>query len=301
MTKTTHCDHCNMDITTKAFATHCKSKKHLANSKGDSSIPEPTPEVQNNVVKRPPKVEVEDEDGDFYVSDGEGEEPDDDYLNDFTNDSFKPTPIEDTPKKPVPIVSGRDKLQNLIQKKQAQHGGFRLPMREPKPSVDTISIKSDDIFSRNHTPILGKSYRENLARIRQYKQLFKNELKGFKVKPKATAKELENYLVEMEAILETDTVQSYTNDMIYHVLGVVEGVTTNFKNYNLTGLTDLLRGNIQFNQLCKVLCAKYNVIGSTPPEALFVLTLASSVYIVVSQNRITAKLNEPVAVSPTKA
>jgi TRAP-type C4-dicarboxylate transport system substrate-binding protein len=83
-------------------------------------------------------------------------------------------------------------------------------------------------------------------------------------------------------------------DALYHSLGVVEGVSGNYRNYNLTGLTEILKNNIQFNHLVKVLAAKYSVFSKTPPEYILAFTLASTAYIVMSQNRIKAKLNEPV-------
>ena len=109
------------------------------------------------------------------------------------------------------------------------------------------------------------------------------------------------YLDEAQAILDTNSVDNYANEAIYHILQVLEGASTNFKNYNLTGLTNLLKGNIQFNQLVKVLCAKYSVFSSTPPEFILALTVMSSMYIVIQENRIKNQLEEPVVNTPIVA
>jgi hypothetical protein len=295
MTKTTHCLDCKLDLTTKNFAIHLKSKKHLANSSSKPSIPE------NKVVKPADNDETdgEDDDDDLYDADDEGDEGvGSGYLDDFDvklNKIERPQPQSILPKTPQ-IVSpsfqqSNDKMRHLFQQRQTQ---LSAPQQHSYKVNDNMSVKSDEIFSSKATPILGKSYRENLAKIRQYKQLFKTELKSFKIKKGATSKDLENYIVEMQAVLDCDSADNFTSDALYHVLQVVESVSGNTKNYNLTGLTEILKNNIQFNQLIKILAAKYSVFSQVPPEYILAFTLASTAYVVVSQNRIKAALNEPV-------
>jgi hypothetical protein len=305
MSKTTHCPDCKLDLTTKNFHIHLKSKKHLANS-SKQSIPE------NKVIKPQPKDEEtdgeydDDDDDDIYDADDEADTKG--YLDEFDNISTEveipSQPSIKQPFKPPVEISQREKLQRIFQQRQQPVAQYSNPYARNNAGGggDTASVKSDDLFSsKQATPILGKSYRENLAKIKQYKQLFKSELKSFKVKKNANAKDLENCIVEIQAVLDCESGDKFTTDAIYHVLGVVEGMSGNYRNYNLTGLTDILKNNIQFNHLVKVLAAKYSVFSQTPPEYIMIFTLASTAYIVMSQNRIKAQLNEPVENMPIKA
>jgi hypothetical protein len=296
MSKTTHCPDCKLDLTTKNFAIHLKSKKHLANS-SKASIPE------NKIIKpQPQDDETDAEDDDDNLYDADDEDDNGGYLDDFDNFSTQ----AETSIKP-PFQPPDEKLQRIIQQRHQPVAQYHNPYRRSSVGGgggggggDNRSVKSDDIFSSKATPILGKSYRENLAKIRQYKQLFKSELKHFKVKKNASSKDLENYIVEMQTVLSTESADQFTTDAIYHVLGVVESASSNFRNYNLTGITEILKSNIQFNHLVKVLGAKYATFAAVEPEYIMAFTLASTAYIVMSQNRIKAKLNEPV-VEPIKA
>jgi hypothetical protein len=141
--------------------------------------------------------------------------------------------------------------------------------------------------------VVGKEHRALMARIRQYKQLFSKELKTFKIKKNPSTQELQQYLDEIQGILETQTQDTFQQEAIFHVLGLMEGVSTRFPQYNLTGLTALLKGNTEFNNLVRILAIKYgNTFSSVPPEYQFVLVLASSCYIVINQNRMNSRLEE---------
>jgi len=301
MSKTTFCPDCKINLTTKNFNIHLKSKKHLANSSSGS--------VPDNKAIQPPadnyETDKEDEDDDMYDSDDENDEREHaGYLDDFDNVSLKvetPTPVKPAFKPPVEL-SQREKLQRIFQQRHQPVAQYQNPFARNGGGGggDNVSVKSDELFSSKAKPILGKTYRENLAKIKQYKQLFKSELKGFKIKKNATAQDLQNYIVEMQTVLSTESADQFTTDAIYHVLQVVESASSNFRNYNLTGITEILKNNVQFNHLVKVLAAKYSTFALVEPEYIMVFTLASTAYVVTSQNKIKAQLNEPVVSIPIK-
>ena len=293
----THCETCKVDISSKFLNVHNSSKAHLKKL-GKVQAP-----LENKAITidydADDENDEEDKETDEYLNDNDDER----YLEGFLN-TPSPTPqpqsqrqpktqnikVSKPESKPV-LTDSNSKLKSLF---------YKHITKKPQTSFQDIeksSVASDEIFSSKHTPILGKPYREALARIKQYKQLFKNELKGLKVKKNATVRDLENYITEIEAILDTSSAEAYANDAIFHILNVVEATSSNFKQYNLTGLSAVLKNNIQFNQLVKVLCAKYSVFNSTPPEALLALTLASSIYIVVHENRLKEELNQPIEAS----
>ena len=73
-------------------------------------------------------------------------------------------------------------------------------MTKNKSRVSSSQIE-DDVFSDQGTPILGKDRLILQKKISQYKTLFADELKGFKVKRNASADELKTSLEEMETIV----------------------------------------------------------------------------------------------------
>ena len=83
----------------------------------------------------------------------------------------------------------------------------------------------------------------------------------------------------MDSIISTGTVDGFIMDGIFQSLKVIEGVSSNTKNYNLTGLSDILKNNSQFLKLCKQLSVKYGVFSKTNPEIqlLFIVFTASCI------------------------
>ena len=157
-----YCDICGKSVKKGNMRFHLNSKKHLQNiNKNDESVKE-MDESEN----------VEDisefKNDDIVVEMNDNNE--NEYLSDFNN-TFKIESIENTFKK---------------DKKQMNNTVFNDIVNKRKMKnidEDDISVKSDEIFSNKHkTQLLGKTKRELLARIKQYKLLFKEELKSFRVK-----------------------------------------------------------------------------------------------------------------------
>jgi hypothetical protein len=134
--------------------------------------------------------------------------------------------------------------------------------------------------------------------VKQYKNLFPTELKGFKIKNSPTAQELKNYLDEMECIVDTSNVDNFLTDSIIQSIKLVEGVSSYTRNYNVSGLAELLKANKQFHQLCKQLYIKYNVFSNVPPEYQMLMLVSTTAYICKCKNQkkgdIEAYLNEQV-------
>ena len=119
----------------------------------------------------------------------------DEYLSDFNNISFK---IQE--EKPKEVV----KSNALI-----LHDIIKESKKRQKKDDDIFSVKSDELFSdRNKTPILGKNKRVLIAKIKQYKFLFPEQLKSFRVKKRASEEELQTYLNEIDCILSTSKLDS---------------------------------------------------------------------------------------------
>ena len=96
----------------------------------------------------------------------------------------------------------------------------------------------------------------------------------------------------MDDIISTGQVDNFIMDSIFQSLKVIEGVSSNFKNYNLTGLSDILKGNPQFLKLCKQLSVKYGVFSKTSPEIQLLFIVMVSSYICTVKNKQKDEINK---------
>jgi len=163
-----------------------------------------------------------------------------------------------------------------------------------------IENDNNSLFSETGNPINGREKNLLLKKVKQYKNLFPNELKKFKIKVNATENELKNYLEEMEILVELDSVDDFLTDSILSSIKIIENVSATTKNYNISGLSDLLKSNKQFHTLCKQLYIKYGCYSSIPPEYQMLFLISTSMYICrnknIKKNELNSFLNETINV-----
>ena len=161
-----------------------------------------------------------------------------------------------------------------------------------------IDNDTNSLSSETGNQINGREKNILLKKVRQYKNLFPTELSRFKIKVNATEKELQNYLDEMEILVELDSVDDFLTDSILQSLKVVENVSATTTNYNISGLSDLLKNNKQFHTLCKQLYIKYNCFSQVPPEYQMMFLISTSMYICrnknIKKNELNSFLNETI-------
>jgi len=160
-------------------------------------------------------------------------------------------------------------------------------------------INSDnDLYSDEGTDIKGKEKLLLLHKIKQYKTLFPDELKSFKIKPSANINELKQYIDEIDVIVSTSDVDQFLTDSILQCIKLLEIPTSKTKNFNITGLSDMLKANKQFHQLCKKLYLKYGCFDAVPAKYQLVLLVTTTAYVCKNKNsgrnELEAYLNEPI-------
>ena len=137
-----------------------------------------------------------------------------------------------------------------------------------------------------------------LIKIKRYRELFKDETKSFKMKKGASIEQLNEYIKELEILSECGGMASFFNDMILESIKGVEHISTYTSDYNLTGLSILLKSNKKFNTLCKQLQLKYNLFVNVPPEIQLVLIISTTAVLCVNKNKhkqeLDAYLDEPI-------
>jgi hypothetical protein len=123
-----------------------------------------------------------------------------------------------------------------------------------------------------------------LKKIRQCKLLFSIELKTFKLKKSPSVEDLNLAIDEIQAILDSNTVDTFLTDSLINSIRIIEGATEKFENYNLSGLSDALKGNPQFKSLCTQLYLKYNIFSAIPPEYQLIFIISTTAYICKIKN-----------------
>ena len=215
----------------------------------------------------------------------------DNFLDDMQNDKYvseiqSKKQTEDREKELIKDEKNEiRKNKMLISQQKKEESRKRYEEKHNKKDNETENE------TENETQILGKDKRQLIAKINSYKQLFPDELKTFKIKKNPTIEELQNYIEEIQVIIEIGNVESFVLDGILQSLKMCEGFTVN-KKYDITGLSDLLKMNKQFNNLAKQLMLKYSCFMNTPPEYQLIMLVMSSSYIMIQKNNNKDKLND---------
>ena len=186
---------------------------------------------------------------------------DNDFLAELDNEHYKEDPIN---------------VDDLFKNIRPQRTKVK---REKKSQFED----ENSLFSEKGTEILGQERRVLLSKIQQYKNLFPDELKKFKIKKNCSTHDLQLYLEEMEVIVNTDSVEQFLTDSIIQCIKLTEGISS-YTKYDISGCADMLKGNKQFHTLCKQLYIKYKVFSNIPPEYSIVILVATTAYICKTKN-----------------
>ena len=225
------------------------------------------------------------------------------FFADLTNGSFN-TAAEEVEMEKTRKMETKEEKEMAKQAAAMERERLKFQAKQEREAAklnkkaNIIGKEESEIFSNEGSEILGKDRRMLLNKVQQYKELFKADLKGFKVKKSATVEELKAYIDEMENIVNTSNVDEFLLDGILASIKMVEGVSAMTKTYNVSGLSDMLKANPHFHSLAKQLFLKYGVFSATPPEYQMLFLVATTAYICRSKNlkkdEMMAYLNEPI-------
>ena len=154
-------------------------------------------------------------------------------LNDLNNTNFKIADDESEKSEQIenddkPFLSNLNNLNFKIDVEDSDNSesksecSIKQPKkRGPKPKKSKAVLKEevnlggefDDLFDdKNPTQILGREKRQLISKINQYKSLFPEQLKKFKIKKNPSVQDLEDYLVEAESIDDTSSVENFMTE-----------------------------------------------------------------------------------------
>lgn len=209
----------------------------------------------------------------------------DDFLGDLNNDKFiSKSEIEKQNKQKLKEQKEQEKNE---QKQSRQRKQFEKEQeKNNKKSAKTIKDEENELFTEQGSEIYGRDKLKIIAKIQQYKLLFPEikALQKLKVKKNPSLDELHIYLTECEALVETDTLEQFLTDSILQTFKMVEYASVRTK-YNISGLSEMLRLNPQFNSLSKQLYLKYKVFSQVPPEYQMLMLVSTSAWICLQKNK----------------
>ena len=175
--------------------------------------------------------------------------------------------------------------------------------QEAKKNSKTIKplTQSDEnsLYDEKGTQLKGKQTLILIKKIQQYKLMFKEELKTFKIKKNANEEELQNSLLEMQTIVELGSVDAFLMDSVMQIIKVIESGSS-ITQYDVTGLSVILNQNKEFSRLIKMLFLKYGCFSKIPVEFSLILLVGTSSMICINKNKnkkkIDSFLDEPITV-----
>jgi hypothetical protein len=247
-------------------------------SRSKTEIKEETPTVTEvPSVKRGRKPKIKTINTDFTPPSLEEEQEEDvsrledDFLKDLNNGIFQKEELK---------VQEEEKKTKVVTKEISKKETVKPMFWDDLQENLFINKKGE-----KPTPIIGKNNRQLLTKIHQYKELFPDELKSFKLPKNPSTEQLKEALQECENIVECGTLDGFLTDSVLSCLKVVETVSTHTEKFNVSGMTAMLKNNPQFHKLCRLLYIKYHVFSNVPPEYQMVLLVATTAMICNQKNK----------------
>lgn len=252
--------------------------RRFSRDKRVASPPTPPPSLKEE--EDIPEIDIAEDDSGYTADD-------DSFLSDLKGEQL-PSPEEvkpqkeEEPKTPPPSPKPKkERKQAAIKKTKASDQEF------------------GDLFGEGGTPILGKDRRELLTKIQEYKCLFPEELKKFKVKPKASIEDLQAALNECEVIVSCSSGMSkMLDESILSVISVLESVSSRTENWDISGTAMALRENTEFRSLAKRLYLKHRLFADVPVEGqlalLVVATAMTMKQVNMKKKRVSSLLSQEI-------
>lgn len=244
---------------------------------------------------------MDEENIEYEMDSGSDSESEDSFLADLGSDKFKEKPVVDKEQVKIDKMKEKEMKQIFMQNERESKKRMReqkqqeaQEAKEAKKSNKTKKTSSppddDGLFSNTGTEILGRERIMLLKKVQQYKTLFPDELKTFKVKKSPSVEELKDVLEEMSVLVEVGSLDSFMLDSILQCMKLVEGASS-VTNYDITGCADMLKSNAEFHRLCKMLFIKYGVFSKVPPEMQLLMLVSTTSYLCIQKNKSKSSIN----------
>ena len=249
--------------------------------------------IEEPIIEEPIIETIEEEEPESF-------EIDDNFLSELNSSNYQKE-VEEEANKEINLKQQKEAEKERAKQLKEQEKYIKEAEKEraKQEKVNKAKINNDsELYSENATEPQGKEKLMLLHKVKQYKNLFSDELKSYKIKPNCSIGELKAYLDDMDVIISTSNVDQFITDSILQCIKLLEIPTSKTKNLNISGLSDLLKANKEFHNLCKQLYLKYGVFNKIPPEYQLTILIATTSYICINKNKnkdsLEAYLNTPI-------
>ena len=239
--------------------------------------------IEDPIIEEPI---IEDSD----VPEVESFEMDNDFLSELNNSNFQKEQEEEQNKE-ANMKQQKELLKEQEKQRKEQEKYYKQQQKEAEKKEEKVNkkiINSDNDLYSEGAIIQGSEKIKLIHTVKQYKSLFGNdipEIKNFKIKPNATEAELKSYIIELETLTSISSVDAFLTDSILQCIKLIEASTARTQNFNISGLSELLRSNKQFHTLCKKLYLKYGAFEKIPDEYQLLILVATTSYVCINKNK----------------
>ena len=231
-----------------------------------------------------------------YDFEDESDNEIDDFLADLGSDKFQSKPeMNDKEQIKQQKMAEKEAKQMIMEQEREMKRQIKEQKQQETQNKrgkgKKQSGEDDEMYSATGTAILGKEKILLMKKVQQYKSLFPEELKTFKVKKNPSPQELNEALEEMSVLVEVGSMDEFMMSSVLSCMKMVEGASS-ATNYDIRGCADMLKNNKEFHKLCKVLFIKYNVFSKIPPEFQMVLLVSTTAYMCNQKNKNKGAIND---------
>lgn len=225
----------------------------------------------------------------------------DDEFKDLLNGHYvsEETEVKQTKseKERIKLEKEQLKMDILRQKEEDRQNQLSQKQFEKMNKKSRVKEDDDELFSACPSEIMGLDKRQLLQKITQYKSLFPELLKSFKIKKNPSIEDLRDVLAEFDAIVSVNSVEGFVTDAMLSCIALIETGSARTK-YNITGTAEMLKAQPKFHDLCKQLYLKHQVFANVPCEYQLIMLVGMTAMMAQQQNarreKVSNLLNKPV-------
>ena len=181
-----------------------------------------------------------------------------------------------------------NKEEDLRQKRENKNINKMMCGKSKHEKVE--KEENNSLFDDQPTELMGREKLIIMKKIQQYKILFPKELSKFKLKKKINLEELKVSLEECCALVEINSIDGFILDSILSCIKMCENYSQD-SDYDISGLSILLKSNPQFISLAKQLFIRYNVFSNVPIEYQMCMCIISTSYLCIQKNKGKSSIN----------
>ena len=181
-----------------------------------------------------------------------------------------------------------NKEEEIRQKKENKNINKMMNGKSKNEKIE--KDENTSLFDDQPTELMGREKLIIMKKIQQYKILFPKELSKFKIKKKINLEELKISLEECSALVEINSIDGFILDSILSCIKMCENYSQD-TDYDISGLSFLLKSNPQFISLAKQLFIRYNVFSNVPIEYQMCMCVVSTSYLCIQKNKNKSSIN----------